>query len=597
MSILPGIDWILLSIERRLVVSSFELVIRGGTVFDGTGAAPITADVGIRDGKVAAIGQGLPAGARTVDAHGRWVLPGLIDVHTHYDAEVLLSPGLGESVRHGTTSVIFGNCSLSTVYSDADDCADMFARVEALPWQIVHDSVKEAKTWSGPAEYVKALDSLPLGTNVAAFIGHSDIRAAVLGLGQSVDADYRPTRAQIKQMQQMLTEALDAGFVGLSTLRSSFSKLEGTRFPARQLPSTYATWSEFDALNTVLRQRGRVHQSTPNLARQAEVSRYLAQSIGRRFRGTRKALKTTLIAAADVKADRRAARLTLLAASLTNLAGGDFRWQHLPVPFEMYADGVDLVVFEEFGSGSAALNFRDEMSRGKLLADESYRRGFRKDMTKQFGPRVWSRDLSDAEIVACPDQHVVGQSFAEVAAARGVEPADALLDLTVEHGARLRWRTVVANDREEVLDRMQRSPNVQIGFSDSGAHLRNMAFYNSGLRMLERVHRRRSMPVEAAVRRLTGELADWYGLDAGYLREGKRADIAIVDPAGFDGSSATYAEAPYPGAPDVKRMVNRNDKLVSATIVGGHIVYEAGEFAPGFGTDLHAGRFLEATTN
>ncbi|MGA9612698.1 MAG: amidohydrolase family protein, partial [Mycobacterium sp.] len=159
----------------------------------------------------------------------------------------------------------------------------------------------------------------------------------------------------------------------------------------------------------------------------------------------------------------------------------------------------------------------------------------------------------------------------------------------------LRWRTVVANDREAVLDRLQRSPNVQIGFSDSGAHLRNMAFYNSGLRMLERVHHRRSMPVETAVRRLTGELADWYGLDAGYLRQGKRADVTIIDPAGFDGSSSAYAEAPYPGAPDVKRMVNRNDKLVAATIVGGHIVYSAGEFAPGFGTDLHAGQFLQAT--
>ncbi|OBK40885.1 hypothetical protein A5658_20130 [Mycobacterium sp. 1245111.1] len=574
-------------------MSDLELVIRGGTVFDGTGAAPITADVGTRDGKVVAIGRGLPDAARTVDARGQWVMPGLIDVHTHYDAEVLLSPGLGESVRHGTTSVILGNCSLSTVYSDADDCADMFARVEALPWQIVHDAVKEAKTWSGPGEYVKTLDSLPLGANVAAFIGHSDIRASVLGLGRSVDAGYRPTRAEISRMQQMLSEALDAGFLGLSTLRSSFSKLEGTRFPARQLPSTYAKWSEFGALNSVLRQRGRVHQSTPNLARQAEVSRYLGQSIGGVFR---RPLKTTLIAAADVKADRRAARLTLLAASLTNRAGGNFRWQHLPVPFEMYADGVDLVVFEEFGSGSAALNFRDEMSRGKLLADESYRRQFRKDMARQFGPRVWSRDLSDAEIVECPDSSVVGRSFADVAAARGIEPADALLDLTVEHGARLRWRTVVANDREDVLDRMQRSPNVQIGFSDSGAHLRNMAFYNSGLRMLERVYLRGSMPVETAVRRLTGELADWYGLDAGYLRDGKRADIAIINPAGFDGSSAAYAEAPYPGAPDVNRMVNRNDGLVSATIVGGHIVYSAGEFAPGFGTELHAGRFLEAAT-
>jgi N-acyl-D-aspartate/D-glutamate deacylase len=572
-------------------MADFELVIRGGTVFDGTGAAPITADVGVRDGKVAAIAPGLPEGVRTVDAHGQWVLPGLIDVHTHYDAEVLLSPGLGESVRHGTTSVILGNCSLSTVYSDADDCADMFARVEALPWQIVHDSVKEAKTWTGPAEYVKTLDSLPLGANVAAFIGHSDIRAAVLGLGQSVDDEYRPTRGEIGRMKQMLSDALDAGFIGLSTLRSSFSKLEGTRFPARQLPSTYAKWSEFHALNTVLRQRGRVHQSTPNLARQIEVSRYLAQSIGR---GSRRPLKTTLIAAADVKADRRAARLTLLAASLTNRAGGDFRWQHLPVPFEMYADGVDLVVFEEFGSGSAALNFRDEMSRGKLLADESYRRQFRKDMTKQFGPRVWSRDLSDAEIVSCPDSSVVGQSFADVAASRGIEPTDALLDLAVEYGARLRWRIVVANDREEVLDRMQRSPNVQIGFSDSGAHLRNMAFYNSGLRMLERVQQRRSMPIETAVRRISGELADWYGLDAGYLRNGKRADIAVIDPAGFDGSSAGYAEAAYPGAPDVKRMVNRNDNLVSATVVGGQVVYSRGEFAPGFGTELHAGRFLHA---
>jgi N-acyl-D-aspartate/D-glutamate deacylase len=572
-------------------MTDFELIIRGGTVFDGTGAAPIVADVGIRDGKVTAVAPGLPDGTRTIDARDKWVLPGLIDVHTHYDAEVLLSPGLGESVRHGTTSIVLGNCSLSTVYSDPDDCADMFARVEALPWQIVHDSVKEAKTWGGPAEYVKVVDSLPLGANVAAFIGHSDIRAAVLGLGQSVDADYRPTRAEIDRMRQMLTDALDAGFLGLSTLRSSFSKLEGTRFPARQLPSTYAKWSEFNALNSVLRKRGRVHQSTPNLARQAEVARYLAQSLGRGFR---RPLKTTLIAAADVKSDRKAARLTVLAADLTNRVGGDFRWQHLPVPFEMYADGVDLVVFEEFGSGSAALNFRDEMSRGRLLADESYRRQFRKDMTKKFGPKVWSRDLSDAEIVSCPDVGVVGRSFADVAAARGIEPADALLDLTVVHGARLRWRTVVANDREDVLDRLQRSPNVQIGFSDSGAHLRNMAFYNAGLRMLERVHHRRSMPVETAVRRLTGELADWYGLDAGYLREGERADVTVIDPAGFDGSSSAYAEAPYPGAPDVKRMVNRNDELVAATIVGGQIVYTAGEFAPGFGTDLHAGRFLQA---
>jgi N-acyl-D-aspartate/D-glutamate deacylase len=125
--------------------------------------------------------------------------------------------------------------------------------------------------------------------------------------------------------------------------------------------------------------------------------------------------------------------------------------------------------------------------------------------------------------------------------------------------------------------------------------LRNMAFYNFGVRMLERVHQRHFMPVEAAVHRLTGELADWYGLDAGHLDEGRRADIAVIDPAGLDGSSGGYAEAPYPGGAGLTRMVNRNDRAVTATVVGGHIVYADGHFTPGFGTTLHAGTFLRPT--
>ena len=218
-------------------------------------------------------------------------------------------------------------------------------------------------------------------------------------------------------MRQMLNDALDAGFLGLSTLRSSFSKLEGTRYPARQLPSTYAKWSEFGALNTVLRKRGRVHQSTPNLARQAEVGRYLAHSIGRGFR---RPLKTTLIAAADIKADRKAARLTMLAADLTNRAGGDFRWQHLPVPFEMYADGVDLVVFEEFGSGSAALNFRDEMSRGRAarrrIVPAAVPQGHDdSNSARGSGPAISPTPKSSPALTLRSSD----KSFADVAAARG----------------------------------------------------------------------------------------------------------------------------------------------------------------------------------
>lgn len=573
----------------------YDLVFRGGTVYDGTAnAIPTRADVGVRDGIVVTLSASpLPEGRRTIDATGKWVMPGMIDVHTHYDAEVLTHPGLAESVRHGVTSVVIGNCSLSTVYCDADDCADMFARVEALPWDTVHSAVKEHQSWDGPRAYVDALEARPLGQNVAAFIGHSDIRVAAMGLERAVTKGENPTVAELDAMRDMLSDALDEGFVGLSTIRSSFSKLEGTRFPARQLPSTYAGWREYRMLNALLRQSDRVHQSTPNLTRRAETALFFAQSAGRPL--GRRPLKTTLISAADIKADRSVWRLTTTAAKLfNNVLGADFRWQHLPVPFELYADGIDLVVFEEFGSGATALNIRDELGRGKLLADESYRRAFRKDLAKRFGSRVWHRDLNDAQIVACPDPAVIGLSFGDVGEMRGTTPGDALLDLAVEHGRALRWRTTIANDRDEVLDRLALSPDVQIGFSDSGAHLRNMAFYNFGLRMLERVHHRGFMPLAKAIHRLTGELADWYGLDAGRLGVGSRADIAVVDPAGFDGSSGRYAEAPAPGLADLNRMVNRNEGAISATIVNGHVVYQDGEFADGFGTTLHAGTFLRA---
>lgn len=571
-------------------MSHYSLVIRSGTVFDGYGSAPIRTDLGIRDGKVATIGSIAPgAGDREINAEGKWVIPGMIDAHTHYDAEVLGSPGLGESARHGVTSVILGNCSLSTVYADADDCADMFARVEALPWDAVHSAIKTHKTWSDPRSYVEAIDALPLGVNVAGFIGHSDIRASVMGLDRATDGTVTPTSAELTRMKTMLTEALDAGFLGLSTLRSSFSKLEGSRWPARRLPSTFASWKEFGALNDVLRTRGRIHQSTPNLAVRSEMARYFIQSMGRR----RKPLKTTIISAADVKADRSVVRMAIAAAKVVNKLGGDgFRWQHLPVPFEVYADGIDVVVFEEFGSGAAALNIRDVMKRGELLADESYRRIFRKEMTAKFGFKVWNRDLYDAEIVSCPDSSVVGRTFGDVADDRGIEPADALLDLAVAHGEALRWRTTIANDRDDVLDQLQQSAVVQVGFADSGAHLRNMAFYNFGVRMLERVYKRKFMPIETAVHRLTGELADWYGLDTGHLVVGARADIAVIDPAGFDASSGAYAEAQMPGLDGLARMVNRNDAAVAATIVGGHLLYEYGTFAEGFGTTLRAGKFL-----
>jgi N-acyl-D-aspartate/D-glutamate deacylase len=577
-------------------VRNFDVIIRGGRWFDGSGAPSAVRDVGIRGGTIAAVSaEPLPAdGGEVIDAADQWVMPGMLDIHTHYDAEILVSPGLTESVRHGVTTVVFGNCSLSTVYSSPTDCADMFSRVEAMPREHVLAVLGQRKSWHGPAEYLAALGSLPLGPNVAVSLGHSDVRAAVMGLGRASDPGGQASIAELARMRDMLGEALDAGFVGLSTIRNPWNKLDGDRFRSRLLPSAYARWSEYRTLHDVLRERGAVLQSVPNLTTKIGMIRYFAESSG----VFRRPLRTSLLSAADVKSNPRLARVIGLSARAANkVARADLRWQHLPVPFEIYADGISLPVFEEFGSGQAALHIADELERNALLSDESYRRWFRRDIQRRFSPRVWTRDLHDAEIMECPDPAAVGKSFGEIGDERGIAAADAFLDLLVAHGSRMRWRTTVANHRPAVLDRFAGDHGVLIGFSDAGAHLRTLAFYNIGLRLLKRVRDALAagqpfLSLEQAVHRLTGELADWYGLAAGHARVGDRADLVVVDPAGLDESVDAYAECAMPEFGGLSRMVNRNDRAVTATLIGGRVVFAGGAFAMGFGAKSSAGQVL-----
>jgi N-acyl-D-aspartate/D-glutamate deacylase len=185
---------------RRKTVT-YDVIIRDGLWFDGTGSAPQTRTLGIRDGVVCDISAtpldetGCP---EVIDAKGKWVVPGFVDVHTHYDAEVLLDPGLRESVRHGVTTVLLGMCSLSTVYANSDDAADLFSRVEAVPREFVLGALEANKTWSTPAEYVEAIDSLPLGPNVSSLLGHSDLRTSVCA---SADASCKARPTWPKQSQ------------------------------------------------------------------------------------------------------------------------------------------------------------------------------------------------------------------------------------------------------------------------------------------------------------------------------------------------------------------------------------------------------------
>ncbi|MGV0748004.1 N-acyl-D-amino-acid deacylase family protein [Mycolicibacter heraklionensis] len=579
---------------------SFDTVIRGGRWFDGTGAPSAIRNIGIRDGHIAAISaEPLDESGcdRVIDAAGKWVMPGLLDIHTHYDVEILLAPSLSESVRHGVTTVLVGSCSLSTIHVDGQDAGDLFGRVEAIPRQYVVDTIDAHKTWSNCEDYIASLEKLPLGPNVTALIGHSDMRAATMGLDRATRSDERPTAAEQARMEQMLDEALQAGFVGMSSQQLLFDKMDGEVCRSRTLPSTYAKPRELRRLKSKLRRSGRILQAGPDVKNPFDVVSQLAQALGI----FRRPLKTTLLAAADVKSNRLAIPTIIKTSRLLNKLGANFRWQHLPVPFEVYADGIDLVIFEEFGSGAEALHLRESLERDKLMRDEAYRRRFRKDYENKYGPRVWHRDFFDAEIVACPDASVIGKSFGQVGIERGgVHPVDAFLDLVLEHGTALRWHTTISNDRPEVLKTLAAEPGIQMGFSDAGAHLRNMAFYNMGLRLLRHVLDAQQsgqafLSVEQAVHRLTGELADWYRVDAGHLRVGDRADVVVVDPAHLDDTLDAYAEESFDQYGGMSRMVNRNDEAVSAVFISGQAVILDGQPTSVLGRQ-RTGSFLRADT-
>lgn len=575
----------------------FDVAINNGLFFDGTGAPGAIRHLGIRGGKLVAISsEPLEEGAREViDARGQWVMPGFIDMHTHYDAELVAAPALKESVRHGVTTVVIGSCSISMVLSAAEDCSDLFTRVESVPREHVLPLLQARKTWSTPADYVAFLDRHPLGPNICSFLGHSDLRVAVLGLERAVDASVRPSDAEFARMEQLLEQALDAGLLGLSSMTNPWDKLDGERQRSKSLPSVYASWREYVRLNRVLRRRGGIHQGAPNLVTKFNVLAFLWESMGL----LRRPLKTTLITLMDVKADPWLAPvLGPLTRWLNRLTRADFRWQTLPVPFVTYADGMEFVVFEEFPSGEAALHLASQDLRSELFRDPEYRRRFRQDVDKRFGPRVWHRDFDDAWIVDCPDASLAGHSVGELARARGMHPGDLFLDLLVEHGPRLRWRTLIANHRPRVVEKLVAEPSTLIGFADSGAHIRNMAFYNFSVRLLKLVRDAELrgtpvMPLEQAVWRLTGELGAWFGIDAGTLALDRRADVVIVDPQRLDASLEAYHEADMEGFDGLQRMVNRGD-AVQATLINGQIAYRNGEFADDLGQARGYGQFLRA---
>jgi len=573
--------------------------ISNGTIYDGSGGDGFRGDLLVEDGKVTHLSrQPMESGPgfQRIDAEGLWVMPGFIDIHTHYDGEVEIYPELDESVRHGVTTCLMGSCGISMVMGDPEQLSDMFTRVEGIPSHYIKNLLKEVKDWDGPEEYLDHLRQRPLGPNIMMFLGHSTLRAYVMGLGKSLSHDNAPSETEMQRMTELLEQALDVGYLGLSVNMLEFDKMDGSAFRSRPTPSVFADWKEYRRLFDLLRRRERILQTVPNTANPLTYFSFIWESRGL----GRKGLKTSMLAMIDGKAARGIHRIFGNSARFANtFLGANVKFQGLPEPFDVITHGFDSPFFEEFESGTAYLHLQDVVERRELLDDRKYRKKFRSQWQAKFMPRVFHRQLRDTSIIDSPDPELNGRSFREVAREKGKDEIDHFLDLIGRYGNHLKWYTVVGNDRPKELNWIVNHPDCHIGFSDAGAHLKNMAHYNFALRLFKFVREqaaegRKTLTIGQAVHKVTKELADWFMVDRGYLSPGKVADIAIIDPSKLDGRLDEMTEAPMPGMPEFKRLVRRNDETVPYVFINGRIAWQQGKKAADLGQSTNYGTVLEA---
>jgi N-acyl-D-aspartate/D-glutamate deacylase len=564
-----------------------DLLLRGGLVFDGTGAAPWRGDVGIANGRIVALAPHLEDEAREIrDVAGLWVTPGFVDIHTHYDVEVEIAPALAESVRHGVTCVVTGNCSLSLTVGAPQDLADIFLRVESMPAALVHKWLASSVSWDSPGQYLEHLAALPLGPNVAPLLGHSALRVAVMGLERSLFG--QATDAELTKMRALAAAALDAGCIGISVDMVHWHKVSGA-FAGRSVPSHYADAREYRMLAELCRERDVVFQVTPNPRNPLSMLLIFGMAVGI----WRAPLRVTVLSALDMSDAPHLWRLFPAATFIINrLLGGNLRFQTLTEPFAIYADGPLTPVFEEFETGVELNSCADAAGRRALWSQPGFKARFRQDWERRE-LRTFHRDPARMQVLDSPHAEHIGRTVAQIAREQGADPTSALIDLLERCDERLRWVACGANERVEVRQRLMAHPHIFPGFTDAGAHSRNLAFFDGALALLRQAACTGFISPQRAIARVTGEAARWFNLAAGELRAGRRADVVVLQPDALKEPIPVPVEVEDALLDGARRMVKRGaEKLVRSVYIGGMEVVRDGAPLPALGR-ARAGMLLE----
>lgn len=550
-----------------------DLVIRGGTIIDGSGTPAVVGDVAIAGDRLLTVGalDGVDLSrAETIDAEGCLVTPGFVDIHTHYDGQAIWSDQLQPSTQHGVTTVVIGNCGVGFAPCRAADrgaLVGLMEGVEDIPGAVMAEGIDWQ--WESFGEYLAALDARSYDCDIAAYLPHSPLRVFVMG-ARGI-AREEATADDLARMRTLAADAMRQGALGCATSRLFFHRTaEGALIPTYNAPE-----AELDALAAGMADAGGgLLQLVPNyetgdIAGEIDL---MARVAGRH------GIAVTFTGAVGPSPDwltgpldrHRAAGLALTAQVFPRpigmVVGLDVSWN----PFSFCAGFADLA---SLGAHDRAVRMRDPALRAQLLAEEP-------DVTR-FPLARQARNFARMYPIAEgfdyePDP---SESIAARAAARGVTPVEEAYDWLLRDDGRQTMLVAMGNFADGTLDAVGDllvHDGVVVGLGDGGAHYGLISDSSYPTTMLAHWVRDRAgtrLPVETAVRALTRRPAETVGLgDRGLLRAGLRADVNVIDLAALTlHPPEPIADLPAGG----KRLMQRADGY-RASIVAGQVTYRDG---------------------
>ena len=551
-------------------MSTYDLVIRGGTVVDGTGMPRRRADVAVDGGRIVAVGPVVGRGAREIDAEGHVVTPGFVDGHTHLDAQIMWD-GLGtSSCWHGVTTAVMGNCGFTLAPTRAGEhrlVIENLEKAEDIPAAAIAAGV--SFEWESFPEYLDVLDRTPKGINTAVYIGHSPLRTYVMGEGAFERA---ANDDDLDAMERELRSALAAGAVGFTTSRSEHH----VRPSGAPVASRVAAWSEVERLVGAMADAGggvfelsnESAMTSPDPATRAEpmqrlralaVATKVPTTFGITTYGDPNRWQELLALLDDAAADGG----QLWGQASCQPSGAVFHFATW-LPFDKLAPWAEIRRRPLVDQATA---FRDPEIRQALVAavgDRDFTLG-KEAVKKSFFERL----------VVMGDDGKLSRSVAEVAGDRGVHPVEAMLDLGLETNFEVFFFQPTSNDDPGDVQRILDHPRTVMTFSDAGAHVSQIINASLPTHLLGVwVRDREVYSLEHAIRMLTLVPSTLWGFgDRGLVREGFVADLNVLDPATV-GECLPRVEHDFPAG--ATRLTQRAKGFL-ATVVGGELLLDRGE--------------------